>query len=353
MHPSWRIAALVLAFALVGAIAGVALERYSTIHIPRWGKEQSLVFNLDVPYGSVNLLGGSSPNDVATVETLAEDADTHNFQWSYSLRNKTVGVLHIGIGTDEGMNGVPPIAMNYANSGFSLASSPLPQSDMGSTRNEGFFYGQLPPIPGTYGFVVCIPGRSVSTDAGNLVETPFPAGTEIFLNRTLPIDLSANLGFGQSKLDLSGLPLMSAAIETGASQAFIFCNSENPEPLRTCSIRAGMGPCTFLGISNLNAYHFTFHGAVGSYHLGFEGKLLHNLDASVELGVGFCTISIPPTACRVQIFYDEGFLSSYSFSGLARQHDGYATSPGFNYSNSPILTLHLSSTAGRISVEYH
>ncbi|HEX5317406.1 MAG TPA: hypothetical protein VFX22_12225, partial [Candidatus Kapabacteria bacterium] len=97
----------------------------------------------------------------------------------------------------------------------------------------------------------------------------------------------------------------------------------------------------------------TFHGAVGSYHLGFEGRLTHNLDAFVEIGLGMCSLSIPPTAGRVQVFYDDGLLSSFSFSGLTKIREGYARSPGFNYSTSPILTLHLSSGAGKISVTYH
>ena len=347
-------------FTVLALLAGggltYALQRYFTEHIARRGPEQSLVVQLDAPYGSVNLGAGNDSRDVATIETLSDDAATHNCQWSYGVRNGTVGTLRIGIGTDEGMRASPPIALNYANSPYSLARDPDAQSDMGSRPRHIPRYF-LSPIPGSMGysyeFVYRGPLRSVSTDAGTRMDAPAAAGTQIFLTRNLPIDLSANLGFGISQLNLSGLPLMNAFIETEATQAFIYCNSENPEALRSCAVRAGMGPCTFTGISNLNAYHFAFHGAVGSYHLGFDGRLLHNLDATVEVGLGFCTIAIPPTAGRVQIFYDDGFGSSFTFSGLSIQRDGYATSPGFEYSRSPILTLHLSSGLGRIAVSYH
>ncbi|HZK76931.1 MAG TPA: hypothetical protein VFD13_08495, partial [Candidatus Kapabacteria bacterium] len=68
-HPL-RIAGLsVLALGLLGGLA-FALERYFTTHISRMGSEQSLVLQLDAPYGSVNLRAGEDPNDVATIETL-------------------------------------------------------------------------------------------------------------------------------------------------------------------------------------------------------------------------------------------------------------------------------------------
>ncbi|MFI5202825.1 MAG: hypothetical protein ACHQNE_10605, partial [Candidatus Kapaibacterium sp.] len=133
-HPL-RIAGLsVLAVGLLGGLS-FALERYFTTHINRLGAEQSLVFQLDAPFGSVNLKAGDNPNDIATIETLTEDAEAHNCQWSYG-RNGTVGMLRIGIGTDEGMRSEPPIAMWHANSGFSLASSIAPQSDMGSPLHD-------------------------------------------------------------------------------------------------------------------------------------------------------------------------------------------------------------------------
>ncbi len=164
-----------MTLALVGLILGsslaVALERYFTAHIARHGSEQSLVFQLDAPYGSVNLLAGSNPNDVATIETLSEDAAAHNCQWSYGIREGNVGILRIGIGTDgEGMIASPPIALSYANSGFSLASAPEPESDCGSRRHIVPFCSSMPPLPGTfsysYGYIYRMRPRSISTDQG-------------------------------------------------------------------------------------------------------------------------------------------------------------------------------------------
>ena len=344
-------------FSIAGIVAmggiAIALDHYITTNIPRRGMEQRLVFRLEAPYGSVDLRPGATPADIATIETLTEDLNAHNVQSSYNVRENSVGLLRIGIGTDEGMRSQPPLAMWYAHSGFVTASAPAEESDMGSRMRHSSFDFSMPPIGPNFGYP-CQPHYvRVSTDAGNSIVAATSAGTRIHLTKDLPIDFSANLGFGESTLDLSGLQLTNAIIETGASRAYIFCNQPNPQTLHNFTVGAGIGPCTFTGISNLNADRFTFHGAFGSYHLGFDGHLTHNIDVVVEIGVGMCTLTIPPTSARVQVFYDKGIFNSYSFSGLAERREGYASSPGFDKSTSPILTLHLSNNAGKMSVNYH
>jgi hypothetical protein len=360
---AWRVALFsILGVACVGGIA-VALDHYITTPIRRHGTEKRINFRLDAPYGSLELLPGTSSADIATIESATEDLRSrNNLITSYNVDNNSVGSLRVGIGTDEGMRSSPPLAMWYAHSGFVPASARA-ESDMGSRMRQSNFGFSMPRLGPANDFEQGF-GRAqrfgsaqphvlrVSTDAGTSVEAASPAGTRIHLTKDLPIDFSANLGFGESILDLSGLMLTNAMIETGASGANIFCNQPNPRTMHACSVRAGIG-CNFSGISNLNADRFKFEGAFGRYHLGFEGHLTHNLDAVVEIGVGMCFITIPPTAARVQVFYEPGILSSYVSSGLVKRRDGYETSAGFDRSTSPILTLHLSSSAGKMSVSYH
>jgi len=350
-HPAMRVMLLGIgAVAVIGGIA-VAFDHYQIFPIHRIGGEKRLVFRLDAPYGSVDLRAGAGPNDIATLELLSENADAHSPQWAYGLQNGNVGMLRIGIGTDEGMVGQPPIAMWQTNSGFSPAAAITPQPDWGAACPPSLFSFTLPTVP--YGYTTDRRMKAVSTDAGTTFTPEAKAGTRITLAKDLPIDFVADLGFGESSLDLSGLPITDARIESGASKVHVFCNQPNPAQLRNCFVHAGIGECTFTGISNLSANQFTFNGGFGSYHLGFDGKLTRNLQANIDLGIGMCTVSIPPTSCRVQVFYDDGLLSSFSFSGLQERRSGYWTSPGFDLSFSPVLTLHLSSGAGKISVSYH
>ena len=119
-----------------------------------------------------------------------------------------------------------------------------------------------------------------------------------------------------------------------------------------CKISAGFGEFAMDGICNLNTNRFEFSGGVGYYSLGFDGKLKQNIDATIEVGLGKVAINIPPEAGRVRVLYDDSFFSSFAFSGLTERRKGYYTSIGFEQSNAPILTLHLSSGLGKMTVNY-
>ncbi|MDP4198528.1 MAG: hypothetical protein Q8922_00680 [Bacteroidota bacterium] len=323
----------VIAIATLAAVGGIAAAfGFFTSPIHKTGHERRLIVKLDAPYGSVDLKPGTDPNSVAAIQMEDADPSSQSPHWSYGLLGNDVGMLRIGIGTDEGQLMTPPLAIWKADHNF-LPASTLRISGIG-VRRQGSLYHV-----------------ASETDQGSKKSNT--SRTRIYLTRDLPIDFNANLGFGESSIDLTRLALTNVEIETGASRAMICSNEPNPQVLYNCSVKAGLGECTFCGISNLNAKHFSFSGAVGSYHLGFEGRLEQNLEARVSVGLGTCTISIPPLAGRVQIFYDDGMFTSYTFSGLAIRREGYATSPGFDRSNSPILTLRLSTGAGKMAVSYH
>ena len=167
------------------------------------------------------------------------------------------------------------------------------------------------------------------------------------------MNFHADLGFGESFVDLSDLPVMSADIESGANQTTIVSRTPNTRNMSVCRVGAGIGQCNMSGIGNMNPEHFYFNGGFGSYHLSFDGEQHRDIDATIQVGLGKCSITIPPSAARVQVFYDDGLLSSYDFSGLTRRRDGYATSVGFDNSKAPVLTLRLETGMGRISVSYH
>ncbi len=323
-----RVAAISIA-ALAG-VAGVAVAiGFILSPIAKNGTERRLIFRLDAPYGSIEVKPGTDPNSVAAIQSDQTDPSMRGPHWSYGHLGE-IGILRIGIGTDEGMLDTPPLAIWKADDNF-LPARAEQISGIG-VRTPGSLYHAVH-----------------ETDEGTKISA---SRTRIYITRDLPIDFTANLGFGESSIDLTRLPLTNVDIETGASRATICSNEPNHQVLGNCSVKAGLGECTFCGISNLNARHFSFSGSVGSYHLGFEGRLVHDLDAQIEVGIGVCTMTIPALAGRVRVFFEDNMFTSYTFDGLVRRREGYATSAGFDHSSSPILTLHLTSVAGRMALSY-
>lgn len=316
---------------------------------------------LDAPFGSVFLRPGTPPGVVATAESDEDEGDGNGIRLRYGIRNQTIGILQVGVGTDEGManpNELAGVWRAHSELGFSSVSQREFVPDMPSGAPQRSVQVSDLPRPMTPLASPFRLGRGpfqvIATDAGTYLRpvSERMSQTRLFITRDLPSTLNANLGFGEATLDVSSLPLLAAQIETGASKATIMSNAANPQAMNICQINAGIGECQVMGISNFNAAKFVFNGGVGSYQLGFGGHLSRNLEAFISVGLGTCKISIPPEAGRVQVFYDDGLLSSFTFNGLTKRREGYATSVGFDQSTRPILTLRLSSGLGKMSVSY-
>lgn len=325
---------------VLGVIAVIALSSlaYATVQylkqeIRRTGKESRVNVSIDAPYGAIALSAGTAPGILAMYETdTKEDPQIH---MRYSLSGAT-GLLKMIIGDDEGSLKERPLAIYHTSSPYSLAgisSANVIQSDYGYAR---------------------VYGAQASASSTNSRSSIDAQGIEskVALTKEIPISLGADIGFGQSTLDLSGLLLQGARIETGASNTHITLRESNPAQMGLCEISAGVGECVADGLSYLNARKFDFNGGIGSYQLSFNGKLKQNMDAEISVGVGKVAINIPPEAGRVQVFYDDNFFSSCQLSGLTVKRDGYATSVGFDQSSAPILTLRLSTGLGKMIVSY-
>jgi hypothetical protein len=321
------------------AVSGVAYAAYRTIQqaIKKQGSETRLNILLNVPYSTFSLYSGAKSDQLALLQVQTEDMEENPpMHFRQYLSKDNVGTLKITLGTDEGML-IPekPIAYQswHASSGFSLSSAGAVRTDWGEIVYE-------PPVK-RGNFAVNASMMSDDNDRYQLNVT-----------RDIPVSISAQFGFGESMMDWTGLKLASAYVETGASNARISLRAPNQQPMSGCKVSAGIGSFIMDGICNLNASRYEFSGGVGYYKLFFNGKLQRNLDASVEVGLGKVSMDIPPDAGRVQIYYDENMFSTFTFQGLTKKRDGYATSVGFDNSNAPILTLRLSSGMGKMEVRY-
>lgn len=324
----------------LGTIAGVtgvcfAVSQFFAHEIPLKGGEERALVQVSAPYGSLILGSTSSPGLLAYLEGHGDNGEEPSMRSRYVVRG-TTGILNLTVGEDEGsLHRDPVLASTHrAASNFSLVGS---HNNRYSDAGEVYYIGD---------------GRDYSYSVTRAAYAPTGASTRLFLTKKLPLDLEAEMGFGESELDLSGLWLQELTLETGANQARVFLRSPNPGSMDKCTVSAGVGEFRMEGIGYLNTSKFDFNGGFGMYDLNFAGKLRKNLEANVSVGLGRLSVRVPPTAGRLQIFYDDGVFCSYNFAGVVKKRDGYATSAGFDQSNAPVLTLRITSGAGKVNVLY-
>ncbi|HYM21085.1 MAG TPA: hypothetical protein VEW28_08795 [Candidatus Kapabacteria bacterium] len=324
------------AVACIAAFAGTAYAAMTIFQRPvsRDGRETRMNVILKVPYGSVTVSGGCPQDKAALIQTEVDDPDDQPSMVARYFYNPigTIGTLRITLGSDEGMVQRPKeLALGtWANSGFHLASAGAIETDGGTIRAQNI--------------------------RENLTPAPAPVTdnniSRILLNQTIPLSIYSEFGFGESLLDMTGLSVMNANIQSSASKAHIVSRSPNPVGMESCTINAGVGECIVDGICNFNCKTFSFSGGIGYCELHFTGNLQKDLSANVEVGCGKVVMNIPPTAGRVQVFYEDNLFSSFSSQGLNKRREGYYTSAGFDQSYAPVLTLRLSSGVGKMVVNY-
>ncbi|MEI8134087.1 MAG: hypothetical protein WCH46_03285 [bacterium] len=306
--------------------------------VDRDGREKRINVIMSVPYGALSLVAGTPTNgQVAFIQTHSSNSEPMPLHVRYTYNSiGATSTLRMTIGSDEGMLQThPPLAHAWkANTRISPISGGAIHSD----------YGDINP-PSSAFDILSSPLPPISHDDGELAK--------VFLTRDIPLSIRAQLGFGESNIDLTGLSVTCVYVETGTSKTEIHLHEKNPIPMNGCKINAGFGEFAMDGICFLNSDKFEFSGGVGYYNLNFSGKLPKDMEANVNVGLGRVSINIPPEAARVRIIYDDSYFSSFSFSGLSKRKDGTFTSVGFDQSKAPVLTLKLSSGLGKMVVNYH
>ena len=144
---------------------------------------------------------------------------------------------------------------------------------------------------------------------------------ELRLSQDVPMDLHLDFGAGSARLDLSGLPLRSLEINTGASESQIRVEEVNREQMESASINAGAAELAMHGIGNLNAERVTVKAGVGSVTLGLDGEWPREARISVGMGLGALTIRVPESL-GVHI-RRENLLTSINARGFARNGRSY------------------------------
>jgi hypothetical protein len=151
------------------------------------------------------------------------------------------------------------------------------------------------------------------------------------LSRDYHWDLSLDIGMGDSRIDLSGLPLERLTLDVGASKCEVEFSDPNPISLDEIKVDAGAGEVKIFGLGYANFENLTFDGGAGNFVLNFEGLQDGRRSVSVDVGVGAVQIELPH-GYPVRVESDDGWFKKIELhdSELTKVDDGVYESKDFD-----------------------
>ena len=169
---------------------------------------------------------------------------------------------------------------------------------------------------------------------------------DLVIGTAVPLDLSVQFGAAEADLELGGLRLEKASIQTGASDTYV--RVSKPNPISCSSARFEVGAARFQseGLGNLNCEDLTISGGVGDVTLDLTGTWRSDSHVDINMGLGSLTLRLPRglgVAVR-----KSGVLASFDSQGLTKRGEVYY-SEGFERAGRK-LNITLDAALGSIKV---
>ncbi len=157
-------------------------------------------------------------------------------------------------------------------------------------------------------------GASGGRRSGNLDITLGAIGT-------LAIDVQATSA--ETQLDLTGLPITTLAVASGASNTRVRFDRPNPVRMKSLTLSTGAASIMVDRLGNANADEIVVRAGVGEVELDMAGTWQHDTELRAEVALGALTIRVPTdVGVRVEM---SRVLASFSHEGLSGQGNAYVS----------------------------
>ena len=169
---------------------------------------------------------------------------------------------------------------------------------------------------------------------------------DLALGTGVPIDLALKFGAVEADLELGGLRLQKATIQTGASDTSIRISRPNPLTCSTARFEVGAAKFAAEGLGNLNCEDLSFSGGVGDVSLDFTGNWRTDGTVDIDMGLGSLTLRLPH-GLGVSV-HKSSVLASFDSQGLIKRGQVYY-SEGFDKADRK-LNINIDAALGSIKV---
>jgi hypothetical protein len=165
-----------------------------------------------------------------------------------------------------------------------------------------------------------------------------------------PLDLALTFGAVQAELELGGLSMRRAHIETGASKTTVSFSAPNRVACSDLSFEVGAADFEVVNLGNSRCSSITLEGGVGKIALDLAGDWPAGEDIHVAVSVGLGAVRLRiPKALGVRLDVDR-FLATVDRAGFVKRGSSYYT-PDFDAA--PVkIALDVKAVLGSIDVDW-
>jgi hypothetical protein len=173
---------------------------------------------------------------------------------------------------------------------------------------------------------------------------------DLQLSPDVPMHVDLEFGAVEADIELGGLTLQTASLETGASQTTVRFSTPNRAACEDLSVEVGAAEFRMIGLGNSRCRQVDVSGGVAEITLDFSGEWTSGseMHLSTEFGLGDVHFRVPENV-GVQINVDR-FLVSLNLDGFAKQGSSYY-SQGWDRAAARII-VELNGALGSVEVEW-
>jgi hypothetical protein len=146
---------------------------------------------------------------------------------------------------------------------------------------------------------------------------------DLTLGSTGTLALDVRSGAAEALLDMSGLPLTSLLVSSGASDTRVRFDRPNPVRMKNLTLSTGAASIVADQLGNANAEEIVVRSAVGEIQLDLSGAWQNDTEVRAEVTLGTLTIRVPrDLGVHVET---SRVLAGLSHEGFERSGSAYVT----------------------------
>ncbi len=171
---------------------------------------------------------------------------------------------------------------------------------------------------------------------------------DVGLSPGIPVDLSVEIGYGKTQMDLGGLSLSKLSVLSGNAELALSFSAANPVPLSMLRLTSGNGKCVVSGLGNANFDRLSIIGGAGGMDLNFDGDWRRAALADIKAGAGRITIRVPATL-GVRVQFSGTAVSPVETTGFSEPQEHVYVNGA--YGQAPLtLTINLTAGVGTVTL---